>query len=110
MTLWPGLKNLAAKHGAKAEELVTDPNARTDVAPDWVDKAKTISEIPATVTSVPASSETPAAAPAQAVEQISIESSDDETGIWLRNLESNEAAAFDTKKDQPEICSCTGTI
>ncbi len=96
------LESLAAKHGAKAEELVTDPNARTDVAPDWVDKAKTISETPATVTSVPASSETPAAAPAQAVEQISIESSDDETGIWLRNLESNEAAAFDAKKDQPE--------
>ena len=41
------LESLATKHGAKAEELVTDPNARTDVAPDWVDKAKTIGETPA---------------------------------------------------------------
>ena len=38
------LEGLAAKHGAKPEELVTDPNARTEIAPDWVDKAKEIHE------------------------------------------------------------------
>ncbi len=57
------LESLAAKHGAKPEELVTDPNARTDVAPEWVDKAKEMGEQPA---------ETPPA--------------EDETGIWLRSL------------------------
>ena len=33
------LESLAAKHGAKPEELVTDPNARKETAPDWVQKA-----------------------------------------------------------------------
>jgi cytochrome c-type biogenesis protein CcmH/NrfG len=82
------LESLAAKHGAKAEELVTDPNARTDVAPDWVDKAKTFGE-------------TPAATPAPADEQPPAES-DDQTGMWLRNLESNEAVDFAEKEETPE--------
>ena len=33
------LEGLASKHGAKPEELVTDPEARTETAPDWVQKA-----------------------------------------------------------------------
>jgi len=33
------LESLASKHGAKPEELVTDPNARKETAPDWVQKA-----------------------------------------------------------------------
>ena len=33
------LESLAAKHGAKPEELVTDPQARRETAPDWVQKA-----------------------------------------------------------------------
>jgi hypothetical protein len=80
------LESLAAKHGAKAEELVTDPNARTDVAPDWVDKAKTFGEtaIPASVVAQPPTV------------------SDDQTGMWLRNLESGEAASFAEKDETPE--------
>ena len=75
------LESLASKHGAKSEELVTDPNARTDVAPDWVDKAKAIGEAPA---------EQPAA------------SSTDETGMWLRNLEQSESQAdVPSNKDIP---------
>ncbi len=81
------LESLATKHGAKAEELVTDPNARTDVAPDWVDKAKTIGETPA--------------APVQAVEKSPAES-DDQTGMWLRNLESSETETFAGKKAEPQ--------
>jgi tetratricopeptide (TPR) repeat protein len=34
------LESLAAKHGANPEELVTDPAARKDVVPEWVDKAR----------------------------------------------------------------------
>lgn len=34
------LESLAAKHGAKPEELVTDPNKRSDTPPEWVQKAQ----------------------------------------------------------------------
>jgi tetratricopeptide (TPR) repeat protein len=62
------LESLASKHGAKPEELVTDPRARSDVAPEWVDKAMEIGE------------QAPApAAPAE-----------DNTGMWLKNLDSSE--------------------
>jgi len=33
------LENLASQHGAKPEELVTDPEARKETAPEWVQKA-----------------------------------------------------------------------
>jgi tetratricopeptide (TPR) repeat protein len=82
------LESLAAKHGAKAEELVTDPKARTDVAPDWVDKAKAIGE-------------PPPAAPAPAPEQPPV-AADDQTGMWLRHLEASEAETIVTKKDEQE--------
>ena len=38
------LESLAAKHGAKPEELVSDPTARTDVEPEWVRQAKQVGE------------------------------------------------------------------
>ena len=38
------LESLASKHGAKPEELVTDPNSRSDIAPDWVDQARDIAQ------------------------------------------------------------------
>jgi tetratricopeptide (TPR) repeat protein len=38
------LESLAAKHGAKPEELVSDPTARTDVEPEWVKQAKQVGE------------------------------------------------------------------
>lgn len=70
------LENLAAKHGAKPEELVTDPNARSDVAPEWVDKARALGE------QAPApAEETPPKLP----------SDEDRTGMWLRSLEAEEA-------------------
>ena len=36
------LEGLASKHGAKPEELVTDPEARKETAPDWVQKASEV--------------------------------------------------------------------
>ena len=41
---WRGLKSLAAKHGAKPEELVTDPSKRLDTPPEWVSQAQSIGE------------------------------------------------------------------
>lgn len=72
------LESLAAKHGAKSEELVTDPNARTGITPEWVDKAKEIGEPP--VVGAPAPTSAPEAAEPE-----------DETGIWLRNLKEGQA-------------------
>ncbi|MCP4142313.1 MAG: tetratricopeptide repeat protein [Chloroflexi bacterium] len=37
------LENLAVNQGAKAEELITDPNARTEDAPEWVKKSQEVS-------------------------------------------------------------------
>ncbi len=73
------LEGLAAKHGAKPEELVTDPNARTEVAPEWVDKAKEINE------------------QAPAPEDHRASDADDITGIWLRNLEEEESEISHTQ-------------
>jgi len=38
------LEGLATKHGAKPEELVSDPEARTDVEPEWVTQAREVGE------------------------------------------------------------------
>ncbi len=78
------LEGLAAKHGAKPEELVTDPNARTDIAPDWVDKAKEINE------------QTPVA------QDRPVSGSEDITGVWLRNLEEGESEALVPKHPEKE--------
>src|SRR6185369_8329194 len=47
------MESLAAKHGAKPEELVTDPNKRSDIAPDWVQQASAIGETQPEKTSEP---------------------------------------------------------
>jgi tetratricopeptide (TPR) repeat protein len=77
------LESLAARHGANPEELVTDPNARSEVAPEWVDKAKAMGE--ATPSAVEESGEP-----------------EDKTGIWLRKLEASEAETFVSKKEEQE--------
>jgi hypothetical protein len=56
------LESLAAKQGAKPEELLTDPNARTETPPAWVTESMAEAQ--------------PASQPAE-----------DATGIWLRDLE-----------------------
>ncbi len=91
------LEGLAAKHGAKPEELVTDPNARTEVAPDWVDKAKEIGE--QAQEAAPTPTPTP---PTPAVSEPSTAPSRDKTGIWLRSLEAKEAEAITPKAEEPE--------
>ena len=98
------LESLAAKHGAKPEELVTDPNKRSETPPDWVQQAQSIGEAQTT------SSETPAEKPewsegAQNIgEQFFAEFEDaskpapaaDETGMWLRDLDNKNE-----QEDQP---------
>jgi hypothetical protein len=72
------LESLASKHGAKPEELVTDPGARSETPPEWVEQARAIAE-----------AHPEEAFPAKP-EPLEI-ASDDETGLWLRGLMEKES-------------------
>jgi tetratricopeptide (TPR) repeat protein len=91
------LESLAAKHGAKPEELVTDPNKRSETPPEWVQHAQTIGESK----SEPAE-ETPKSDWVENAQNIGEQffsefespstpaSATDETGMWLRDLDDKE--------------------
>jgi tetratricopeptide (TPR) repeat protein len=73
------LESLAAKHGAKPEELVTDPNKRSEKPPEWVSQAQTLES----------SSQTPAAA----VESLgSTAQEQDDAMAWLESLAAKHGA------------------
>ena len=112
------LEGLAAKHGARPEELVTDPNARTETAPDWVQKAsqagaeEIASEELSVEEAAPAEAEPEWIKHAKEVgESLYTELEEaqtkeplpaadaDETGMWLRDL--GEEAGF-TEEQKPE--------
>lgn len=73
------LESLAAKHGAKPEELVTDPNKRSEQAPEWVNQARE------------AAGAVPQSGPAM-----------DDTAAWLSNL---EPSAAQPAQDTPDWLS-----
>ncbi len=86
------LESLAAKHGAKPEELVTDPNKRSETPPEWVQQAQSIGETQSVEKSEWSEG-------AQNIgEQFFAEfetasttaSTPDETGMWLRDLDDKE--------------------
>jgi len=89
------LEALAAKHGAKPEELVTDPNARTEAAPEWVDKAKEIGEQVVEAQQPTAEAKAPPAEPVQP-------EAEDQTGMWLRSLvDAEQAQPAEAEQTQP---------
>ncbi|GAB4422720.1 MAG: hypothetical protein Kow002_12170 [Anaerolineales bacterium] len=105
------LESLAAKHGAKPEELVTDPDARKETAPEWVQQASQAAASTASEGQEPASAELESAAveneegepdwkqrarevgeslydeleDAQSKEPVP-SAETDETGVWLQGL------------------------
>jgi len=79
------LESLASKHGAKPEELVTDPNSRSDIAPDWVDQARDISQSQPPAPIMPQE-------PAESFDTLG-SSAQDDIGAWLR--EQDKGAAQD---------------
>jgi hypothetical protein len=102
------LESLAAKHGAKPEELVTDPTARKETAPEWVQKAaeagapaegamppeEALGSIPEWIEpakdeAVSLSADLEDTQPQKPVPPAAV----DETGIWLRDLGEGETAA-----------------
>ncbi|MBI3174846.1 MAG: tetratricopeptide repeat protein [Chloroflexi bacterium] len=82
------LESLASKHGAKPEELVTDPNARKETPPEWVTQARELSE---------AQPETPAPVIEPAPVPVT-----DETGVWLRDLSEKETTDEDLFAAAPQ--------
>ena len=101
------LESLAAKHGAKPEELVTDPNKRSETPPDWVSQAQAIGSQP--IKEEPAKTEWVAGAQNigeqffNEFEKDTSESANDQTGMWLRNLE--EKGKPNESTDIPEWLS-----
>jgi hypothetical protein len=118
------LESLAAKHGAKPEELVTDPDARKETAPDWVQKAAeatSAAQVPAE-----AEDEESAEEPLESIPEwiepaseeegtLSPELEDtqpqkalpragaDETGTWLRDLgEAGDVVSEQEPTTEPE--------
>ena len=102
------LESLAAKQGAKSEELITNPEDRLEKPPEWVEQAKLAGESqPVAATPVkpevapPMEVEVPAAIPEPEFEDVGLNESVapeltplDQTGDWLREL--------DEKISQPE--------
>ncbi len=92
------LESLAAKHGAKPEEMVSDPSKRSETPPEWVSQAQNFGQ----QESVPQESKDEWVEGAQDVgEQFFADfenstsatpavKSMDETGMWLRSLEEQE--------------------
>ena len=114
------LESLASKHGAKPEELVTDPNARKETAPDWVQKASQAGaeQPPMEESPTPQQEEPTEEEPewmkhakevgeslfseleeAQTMEPLPAADTD-ETGMWLRDLE-NEDNLIEEQKAEP---------
>ncbi len=99
------LESLAAKHGAKPEELVTDPKKRSETPPDWVKQASSIGE------SQPVQPNKWSENAQNIGEQFSTEfedaspstlPGDDATGSWLRGQEEKEKNQFAARNAIPE--------
>ncbi len=100
------LESLAANQGANPEELITDPNARTEDAPEWVQKAQDVSE-----SAAPAAEEAPAEDDMAWLNELSDEetpapatdSVDDDVPEWLRETEETPAPVAEASAEQAPI-------
>ncbi|MBI3151262.1 MAG: tetratricopeptide repeat protein [Chloroflexi bacterium] len=91
------LESLAAKHGAKPEELVTDPNKRSETPPEWVQQAQSIGEAQSASEEPAQKSEWVEGAQnigeqffAEFENASKPEPAMDETGMWIRDLDEKE--------------------
>ncbi|MBI5934237.1 MAG: tetratricopeptide repeat protein [Chloroflexi bacterium] len=85
------LESLATKQGAKSEELITDPNARSETVPDWIEQAKAVGDSIQAVArdeTMPAPEPMLEAAPEPTPEPTP--SPLDQTGTWLRDLDEQD--------------------
>ena len=100
------LESLAVNQGAKAEELITDPSARTESAPEWVEQAKDVSEGAPLADKTRATEEDDALAwlneekPQQ--EEPATETADEDIPDWLRVTKEESTVAETADKDMPD--------
>ncbi len=90
------LESLAEKQGVASEELITDPSARLEKPPEWVEQAKEMTEAAAPAASSAqaepeAAAETPE--PLWPVDDSSVITPADATGVWLRELAEKDEEA-----------------
>lgn len=105
--LW--LESLAAKQGAKSEELITNPNDRLEKAPEWVEQAKAAGEAqPAAPAPVEPEAPAPVSESAWAESAPPELSAMDQTGVWLRELEAKDSQP--EKPVEPEPAAWSGEI
>ena len=75
------LESLAAKHGARPEELVTDPNKRSETPPDWVEQVREVSQ------------PQPAAQPSASIEDLGSSAQEQDDAVaWLESLAAKHGA------------------
>jgi len=109
------LESLAAKHGAKPEELVTDPSKRFEKPPEWVSQAQSIGEAQsASALEAEKSSQQPEMVEnalnigeqyfAEFETASTTAPAMDETSVWLRSLDEEETQAqtSNASKDAPD--------
>jgi tetratricopeptide (TPR) repeat protein/TusA-related sulfurtransferase len=82
------LESLAANQGAKAEELITDPDARTEDAPEWVKKSQEASAESEALEDTSESTPVEDAKPAEDV---------DVTPAWLQDDDEIETPVVETE-------------
>lgn len=91
------LEGLAAKHGAKPEELVTDPSARTDVEPEWVTQARQAGEVDQSIKDEPLEKEpVPQVAPEGSSDLGAFSGEQDDALVRVEDLEIQDV-------EEPEI-------
>jgi tetratricopeptide (TPR) repeat protein len=81
------LESLAAKQGAKSEELITDPNARSETVPDWVEQAKAVGD---SIQAVARDETQPTPDPMPEPTPEPTPTPLDQTGVWLRELDEQD--------------------
>lgn len=90
------LESLAAKHGAKPEEMVSDPSKRSETPPEWVQQASLSTE-PADSSGVELDNYL------AGLSETSASAATDATGMWLRNLDEAEGnTSNEPKPDDPD--------
>ena len=103
--LW--LESLAAKQGAKSEELLTKPGDRTEKPPEWVEQAKAVGEVqPAAPAPEPEPVAPPApapVAPAASLDQLGTSAAEQDAAmLWLESLAAKQGAKSEELITKPE--------
>ncbi len=96
------LEGLAAKHGAKPEELVTNPEDRTETEPEWVQRAKATQEQAGV--EMPVSDEQPSAEVPAELSEEQAEPAEEPSAEFEMPV-SQEQTPVETPADLPEFLS-----